>query len=88
MRWNAAGETAWSITVFHFGRIDLTRARGAGSGSTASARRHRDRLHEIVHHVLPDLVTHVLADFGREAVVEAGPDARLRDLVATYDIAK
>src|SRR6202051_3288968 len=28
-----------------------------------------------------DLVAHVLPDFGREAVVKTGPDARLRDLV-------
>ena len=51
---------------------------GAGRADHRSARRDRDRLHEVLHHVLADLAAHVLADAGREPVVEAGPDARFR----------
>src|SRR5262249_60345054 len=46
-----------------------------------SARRHRDGLHEVLHHVVADLVAHVATDLGREAPVEARPEARLGHLV-------
>src|SRR5712671_2631957 len=48
-------------------------------GLLRSAGRGGDRLHDIVHHILADPTAHVAAHAGREPVVEAGPDARVRD---------
>src|SRR5947209_13431492 len=42
-----------------------------------SARRQCHWLYAVPHHVLADPAAHVLTDAGREAVVEAGPNARL-----------
>src|SRR5882757_8537551 len=50
-------------------------------GLLRSAGRGGDRLHDIVHHILADPKAHVAAHAGREPVVQAGPDARVRDLV-------
>jgi hypothetical protein len=38
------------------------------------------RLHDVFHHILTDLKTHLRADARREAVVKAGPNARIRNL--------
>ena len=43
--------------------------------------RDRGGLHQVLHHICTDFVAHLLADLGREAVVEAGPDARFGNFV-------
>src|SRR5262245_4125246 len=44
----------------------------------------RGGLHDVLHDVLADLPAHGGADDSREAIMEAGPDARVRYFLAKY----
>src|SRR6516165_7273462 len=47
----------------------------------SSSRGRRDRLHHVFHDIFTDLIPHFRPDSGREAVMEAGPDASTCNLV-------
>src|SRR5215510_7373355 len=67
--------------VFRNARRVITHRLLRQTSSARSSRARHRRPHHALHHVLTDLIPHRRPDTSGEAVVEAGPDTRARNLV-------